>query len=263
MIGHLSLVIIGITAFFASGLTLFSGFGLGTLLMPVMALFMPIEAAIVVTAIVHLANNIFKFTLLAKNANWEVVSKFGIPAVIFALFGGYLLSQMGGHSPWFYYDLFDKMYMIYPIKFVIGMLIAIFALLELWPKFKNLAIDKKFLPVGGILAGFFGGLSGIQGAFRSMFLIKAGLSKEAFIATGVVLAVLVDCARLLTYGASSIINPFVWSVAPSTIIVPCLAAFFGVTIAKAFAEKVTIEIVQNIVAIGLFMIGISLAFGLV
>lgn len=46
------------------------------------------------------------------------------------------------------------------------------------------------------MSGFFGGLSGNQGAFRSAFLIKAGLSKDAYIATGVVAAVIVDLTRL-------------------------------------------------------------------
>jgi hypothetical protein len=46
--------------------------------------------------------------------------------------------------------------------------------------------------VGGILSGFFGGLSGIQGAIRSAFLVKSGLKKEAYIATGVVIACFVD-----------------------------------------------------------------------
>ena len=48
----------------------------------------------------------------------------------------------------------------------------------------------------------FGGLSGHQGAFRSMFLLKSGLILQRFIATGVVLAVLVDVARMLVYGWS-------------------------------------------------------------
>ncbi|MFQ6676338.1 MAG: sulfite exporter TauE/SafE family protein, partial [Fidelibacterota bacterium] len=51
--------LIAAVAFVASGLTLFSGFGLGSILMPVMAIFFPVEVAISATALVHLANNIF------------------------------------------------------------------------------------------------------------------------------------------------------------------------------------------------------------
>ncbi|OGA86871.1 MAG: hypothetical protein A2Z90_01050 [Burkholderiales bacterium GWA2_64_37] len=50
-------------------LTLFSGFGLGTVLVPVFALFFPVPLAIAATAAVHFANNIFKFGLMAKQAD--------------------------------------------------------------------------------------------------------------------------------------------------------------------------------------------------
>jgi len=53
-------IIVSACALLASMLTLFSGFGLGTLLMPVVALFFPLEVAIALTAVVHLANNVFK-----------------------------------------------------------------------------------------------------------------------------------------------------------------------------------------------------------
>ena len=51
-------LIVCVASLLASALTLFSGFGLGTLLMPVVALFFPLELAIAMTAIVHLANNV-------------------------------------------------------------------------------------------------------------------------------------------------------------------------------------------------------------
>lgn len=43
-----------------------------------------------------------------------------------------------------------------------------------------------------LCSGFFGGLSGNQGTFRSAFLIKAGLSKEALIGTAIVVSAFVD-----------------------------------------------------------------------
>ena len=62
-------IVICAVALAVSGLTLFSGFGLGTLLMPVFAIFFPIEVAIAATAVVHLANNIFKLALLSRHAD--------------------------------------------------------------------------------------------------------------------------------------------------------------------------------------------------
>ena len=57
---------VAFAALFAAGLTLYSGFGLGTLLLPVFALFYPIEVAVAATAIVHGANNMFKVSLVGK-----------------------------------------------------------------------------------------------------------------------------------------------------------------------------------------------------
>ena len=58
-------------ALVSSGLTLFSGFGLGTLLMPVFALFFPVEIAIGLTAIVHFLNNLFKLALLGRKSEFD------------------------------------------------------------------------------------------------------------------------------------------------------------------------------------------------
>ncbi len=74
-------------AFFASALTLYSGFGLGTLLLPVFALFFPVEVAVGATAVVHGANNAFKVAVVGKHANLSLVTRFGIPAVAAAFAG--------------------------------------------------------------------------------------------------------------------------------------------------------------------------------
>jgi hypothetical protein len=65
-------LIVGVTAFVASGLTLFSGFGLGTVLLPVFSLFLPVPLAVAATAVVHFANNLFKLGLVGTAADWRV-----------------------------------------------------------------------------------------------------------------------------------------------------------------------------------------------
>ena len=64
--------------------------------------------------------------------------------------------------------------------------------MEIVPWFQQFAIDRKYLAVGGVLSGFFGGLSGHQGAFRSIFLLRSGLWTEAFIASNIAIAILVE-----------------------------------------------------------------------
>ncbi|NCC73692.1 MAG: sulfite exporter TauE/SafE family protein, partial [Sphingobacteriia bacterium] len=85
-------VVIALVASGAAMLTFFSGFGLGTILMPVFALFFPVEIAIALTAVVHLANNLFKTSLIWRAINFRVVFLFALPAALAAFLGAYVLT---------------------------------------------------------------------------------------------------------------------------------------------------------------------------
>lgn len=256
----MEVVVIASASFFAALLTFFSGFGLGTLLMPVVALFFPPAVAVAITAVVHFANNMLKFFLVAKNADKKVLLYFGVPAVIFAFLGAYLLGFLSDMKPLYEYILFGKSFFITPIKLSIGVLILFFVLLESLPYFAQIALHKKWLPLGGALSGFFGGLSGNQGAFRSMFLLKAGLTKEQFVATGVVLAVMVDGARMMLYKESFLLDATIeWSM----VAIAVCAAFFGTLVGNRVLKKVSIEFIRKMVSVLLVVISLGLMGGLI
>jgi uncharacterized membrane protein YfcA len=247
-------------AFAASGLTLFAGFGLGTLLMPVVALFFPVDVAIAITALVHLANNVFKLGLLGRQADRYVLVRFGVPAVVAALAGAWLLTVLAASPPLFSWEAFGRRQDVSLLKLVVGVLILVFVLVEQSPALARLSIDRRYLPWGGVLSGFFGGLSGHQGAFRSMFLLKSGLSKEAFVATGAVLAVLVDVVRTVVYGwdYAGRAAPVDWGLVGAA----SLAAFAGAWLGARWLRKVTIRTVQLAVSVLLVVVGLGLVLGL-
>ncbi|SDT32714.1 sulfite exporter TauE/SafE family protein [Pseudomonas oryzae] len=259
----MELALIGLAALVTSGLTLFSGFGLGTILMPVFALFFPLPLAIAATAVVHFANNLFKFGLMARQADWPVVAKFSVPAAITAVLGAGSLAFFDQLPTLWRYTLASSSFEITAVKAVIGSLIVLFALLELSPRFQALAFPPRWLPVGGALSGFFGGLSGNQGALRSAFLLKAGLSKDAFVATGVVSAVILDAVRLAVYGTAMLAGQFSQVQALALpVAVGTICAFIGAFVGKRVLQKVTLRTVQFIVAIAMLGIGAGLALGL-
>jgi uncharacterized membrane protein YfcA len=256
----LEYLIIGLAAATASGLTLFSGFGLGTLLMPVFILFFPVDVAIAVTAIVHLLNNILKLILLGRYADREVVIKFGIAAVLAALIGAWLLVWLFNLPAIYSYELAGKTYDVSTVNAVVGLLMIIFAVMEMRPVQARSSFDRKYLPVGGLLSGFFGGLSGHQGALRSAFLIRSGLSKESFIATGVVIACVIDISRLFVYSSRfkfGFLQEHLWLVTTAV-----LAAFAGVFVGNRLLKKITLRTVQLTVAVLLFLIAAGLLSGL-
>ena len=254
-------IIICLAAFIGSGLTLFSGFGLGTILVPVFAIFFPIEIAITLTAIVHFLNNLFKLALLGKKANKSVVLRFGIPSIVAAFAGAYILTLLTDMQPLFQYIVFNKIFTVMPVKLKIAVLLMVFALFDIVPRLMRLQFDKKYLPVGGLLSGFFGGLSGNQGALRTAFLIRAGLTKEAFIATGVVIACLIDISRLTVYSKQiiGIGDRFNYPL----IIAATLSTFAGAFLGNKFLKKITIVTVQYVVATMLFVFAVLLGLGII
>ena len=254
-------IIIILASLIAAALTLFSGFGLGTILLPVFALFFPLDIAIGATAVVHLMNNLFKLILLGKHADFPVVLRFGIPAIFSAFAGAWLLLYVSDLDPVFVYTLGSKTYQVLPVKLIIAALMAVFAVLELPAAESRFTFDRKYLPVGGVLSGFFGGLSGHQGALRSAFLLRAGLKKEAFIATGVVIACIIDVSRLFVYRGR--FEAALTGDAVYLLLAAVLAAFTGAFVGSRLLKKITMETVQKIVAVMLFLIAIGLAGGFI
>jgi uncharacterized membrane protein YfcA len=257
----IELLILCLAALVTSLLTFFSGFGLGTILTPVFAIFFPIEVAIALTGVVHFLNNIFKLILVGSHANKHVVLRFGIPAFLAALLGAYLLIKISDLDPLYQYTLGSKDFFITPVKLIVAVLLISFALMESIPRLKKLEFGKNHLMLGGILSGFFGGLSGNQGALRSAFLLKAGLTKEAFIATGIVIACIVDFSRLGVYFSrfsSSGLQENLTLVFAAT-----MSAFAGAFIGSKLLKNVTLELVQIIVTIMLIGLSIGLALGLI
>ena len=253
-------LIICLVALFGSALTFFSGFGLGTILVPVFALFFPIELAIALTAIVHFLNNLFKLSLIGKNINKKTVLDFGIPSIFGAIVGAYLLTFISKMNPIFEYTFYDHTFQVMPVKLTIAILLLLFALFEIIPKLSQLEFDTKYLKIGGLLSGFFGGLSGNQGALRTVFLIRANLSKESFIATGVVIACIVDVIRLSVYGEQIFKNT---ELNYSLIIISTISAFIGAFIGNKLLKKVTIVTIKYVVSVVLIIFSFLLGLGII
>ncbi len=248
-------IVIGFAAFFTAILTFFSGFGLGTILAPVFAIFFPIDVAIALTGVVHFTNNVFKIFLVGKQTNKAVLLRFGIPAIIASFAGAWLLMRITTLPSLFEYSLWERSFEVTPVKVIIALILIVFSLFEILPSVQKWQFGKDKLILGGVLSGFFGGLSGIQGALRSAFLIKSGLSKEAYIATGVVIASLVDFTRLSVYAsrfAAAHLHENIALLATAT-----LAAIAGALIGKKLLKKVTLRSIQLLVAIMLVFISLA------
>jgi len=241
-------LILAILSFFAGGMTLFTGFGLSTILLPVFVIFFPAAIAVPSTAIVHFLNNFYKLFIYFKKINLKVLIRFGVPALLASIAGAFLLKKLSSNER--------------DLEIILGILIISISFLEMIPAIRNLKIGIKWAPVGGIISGFFGGLSGHQGLFRSAFLIKSGLNKNSFIATGVGIAVLVDITRLSVYGSTIFTTSIIstdgfWL----PVIISTTSALFGVSLATDLVKKMTIGVIRNMVFALIFISGFLLILG--
>ena len=215
--------------------------------MPVFAIFFPLPVAIAAAAVVHLVSNLFKFALFYKRIDWPTVFKFGIPAMFAAVIGSLLLTNISA----------DEILMAR----IIGGLIIFFALFELLPVLKKIIIPLKWLSFGGLISGFFGGLSGHQGAVRSAFLLKTQTSKNTYIATGVTIAIMVDINRLIIYGTSTI--SFTNKNISTALVVAIGASLLGILVSNKFNKKINFNATQNLVGALLLLIGVLVFTGLI
>ena len=240
-------------------LTFFSGFGLGTLLTPVFGLLFPIQIAVVCTAIVHFLNNIFKLFLVYKHIDSTIFWRFGLPSVVAAFGGAWLLKSLSMLNVEFDFEVLNGVFSTTLLNIVMGVVIIFFACFDLIPSLEHLTFDKKYMIFGGLLSGFFGGLSGNQGSLRAAFLSKTGLQKHAFVATGTAIACGIDTSRLLVY--SQLIHQNTAKIEMLPIVLATCSAFVGAYLGHKLLKKITFNALKYFVGTCLLVFGLCLIFG--
>lgn len=263
----MSLLIIASAAFFGAFISFFSGFGLGSILLPVFAIFFPPVSAVAAVAIVHGINNIFKAALMSSKISWPIFFRFGLPACLSAFIGAIFLNYISSLPVLMSYNIFHHRAEITVIKIVIATLIAAFTIIDLTLRSKIFILMEEHLTIGGFLSGFFGGLSGHQGALRSMFLSKSSMGPKAFIATSAIITTLVDLIRIPTY----FLEIFSKDSPTATffdenldiILIAAAAALFGVALGVRMVEQVSMKNIKNLVGILLMLTATLLGLGII
>jgi len=255
----MSVLVVCAVALIASGLTFFSGFGLGTLLLPAFALFYPVQTAVALTAVVHFLNGVFKLALVGRHVDLRILGRFGLPAFAASFAGASALLWLADIQPLASYSLWGRDVLVTPAKLAVGLLLLVFSAAELHPRFRGLSFASRYFVLGGALSGFFGGLSGMQGALRAAFLARAGLTKEAFIGTGSAIACLIDVSRLGVYSRMLLGE---WNQMDRWVLAAAvLCAFAGAALGNRYLKSITMKAIQRTVAILLFAVALGLMSG--
>ena len=218
-----------------------TGFGMATVMMPVVLLYMPIPQAFLFVSSVHWWGNLWKVILFRGSISLSLCLHFSLPAILFSILGAYLTVYIPT--------------MIF-LKLFGAVLVAYLFFVVLYPSFK-IPQTNLMAVLGGCCSGLMAGLVGIHGAVRSFFLSAFDLPKAVYITTGAVIALLVDTSRIATYLILGIrfMPILVWGVLLS---IPL--SLLGTFVGKKVVHKIPQNYFRFVVAIGLGILGIRLLF---
>lgn len=159
------------------------GFGIGSLLTPVVALRFGADVAVAVVALPHLAGGLLRGWQLRRGIDRAIVTRFG------------LLSALGGLLGALFFASFAPSV----LTRVLGALLVMTALAGITGWTQRCAPRGPVVWALGALSGFFGGVVGNQGGLRAAALSAFGLAPAVFVATSTVIGVMIDAVRVPVY----------------------------------------------------------------
>ena len=163
------------------------GFGIGSLLTPLIAARFGTSAAVAAVTIPHAIATALRCWRLRAHIDWSVLLRFGLLSAVGALAGALLYSQLGPSA----------------LTRILGGLLILTAIAQLTGWSSRWTARGPLVSLFGLASGFFGGVAGNQGGLRSAALTAFGLTPRAFVATATATGLAVDLARTPIYLWSS------------------------------------------------------------
>jgi len=199
----------------AGALAAITGFGIGSLLTPLLALRMDTRLAVALVSVPHVVGTALRFLLLSGGVDRKVLVSFGVTSAVGGLAGALL--QSVASNRW--------------LTMLFGALLLFAAASEATGLAGRMRFRGRVAWIAGALSGLLGGLVGNQGGLRSAALLGFGLDKRTFVATATAIGLLVDGARMPVYVATQYHEL-------SAMWMPILLAVAGVVVGTVLGSRV-------------------------
>lgn len=177
---ELALLIISILA---GAVAAVSGFGIGSLITPVLSLSLGTKLAVAVVAIPHFVATALRFAMLRTHVDRRILLSFGLMSVLGGITGAILHSYFATPA----------------LTLIFGVILLFAGFMGATGLSEKLRFHGALGWLAGAVSGFLGGLVGNQGGIRSAALLGAQISKESFVATATAIGLAVDVARMPIY----------------------------------------------------------------
>lgn len=170
----------------AGAIAAVSGFGIGSLLTPLLILSFPTDIAVAVVALPHVLATSLRLYRLRHQIHGPTFRQFGLASAAGGLLGALLQTRLASTA----------------LTWVLASLLLLAGITELIRRPVPIPANRGARLFTGVLSGAFGGLVGNQGGIRAAALLGFKLTPKEIVATATASALLVDAARVPVYLAT-------------------------------------------------------------
>jgi uncharacterized protein len=231
--------LVAIAAFAGAIVASLAGFGVGSIMTPVLAMRYGMHLAVAMVAIPHVLGTALRFWFLRRSLDRRVLLTFGVTSALGGLTGAVLHSWIGGRV----------------LAWILAALLIFAGITGL------LGIQLRFgrggAWIAGALSGLLGGLVGNQGGIRAGAMLGFDVPKEAFVATATAVALLIDGARVPVYlytEGAALMN--VWRI----IAIATVAVIIGTIVGRLILGRIPEATFKRVVSGLILLLGISMLF---
>jgi uncharacterized membrane protein YfcA len=231
--------LIAVAATLAGAIASVAGFGIGSILTPLLALRVGTKLAVAAVSIPHLIATALRFVRIREHVDKRVFLNFGITSAAGGLLGALLHARFSSTV----------------LSYVLGTLLVFAGIMGVTGLSRRMRFEGAAAWIAGALSGAFGGLVGNQGGIRSAAMLGMRVSKESFVATATAIALVVDVARMPVYAliqGKQVLG--IWAVLLLAIIGVVVGTLAGERILKRIPEP----LFRRVVSIIILALGVGL-----
>ncbi|HEV8479677.1 MAG TPA: sulfite exporter TauE/SafE family protein [Candidatus Eisenbacteria bacterium] len=233
----MTFTLVAIAAFVAAVIASVTGFGIGSLLTPILALSLGTKLAVAVVSIPHFVGTAQRFFLLRRYVDRRVVVRFGLASAAGGLAGALLHARATSQA----------------LSVVFGVLLLLAGLSELTGWMTRVRWSHRAAWVAGALSGALGGLVGNQGGIRSAAMLGFEVPRQSFVSTATAIGLCVDVARVPVYLATQGADiARAWR----PLVVAVVAVVIGTALGARLLRRVPERIFRRMVAVLLILLGV-------
>lgn len=231
--------LMAVAALLAGAIASVAGFGIGSILTPLLAIRVGTKLAVAAVSIPHLIATALRFARIGEHADKRVFLSFGITSAAGGLLGALLHARFSSVA----------------LSYVLGVLLVFAGIMGITGLSRRMRFEGAAAWIAGALSGAFGGLVGNQGGIRSAAMLGMRVSKESFVATATAIALVVDLARMPVYAVvqgKQVLE--IWPV----VLLAIIGVVVGTLAGERILRKIPEPLFRRIVSIIILALGVGL-----